>query len=376
MKTTLEALVRTGHQVTLVCPVVPQATERDAPPSPSGYCCEVVAVQVKRNSVPKAMALSILKRIPFPVAVHTHITIRKRVEDLLASRHFDVIHVEQVQAFQNVPSNSKSPIVVRCHNVESDIFRTYCENSNRRRLLKLAPGQYSEWEGKVVASASGTIALTTEDAQRLEELAQGKGRIFRVAVPFPSVLAPATEPFPGEPALVLLAGQGWLPQRDDIHWFLTEVWPLMALAIPGARLHVFGSAKRLPRVDNTFYSGCPDDSRCAFHPKAILLVPMRKSFGVRMKVLEAWARGTPVISTPQAVRGLAAVHEENLLMASHPEAMINAVKRLHRDPHLGMRLRIRGRETLRAHHNPTATTEELTRIYTSAGVGSREEHGD
>src|SRR5690606_34177573 len=61
--------------------------------------------------------------------------------------------------------------------------------------------------------------------------------------------------------------------------------------------------------------------------------------GTRIKILEAFAHGTPVVSTSTGARGLDVVHGEHLLIADETEAIAQACERLHRRPDLAKKLR-------------------------------------
>ena len=62
-----------------------------------------------------------------------------------------------------------------------------------------------------------------------------------------------------------------------------------------------------------------------------------------MRILEALARGMPVVSTTMGVEGIDAAHGEHLLVADEPEAFAQAVVRLLDDPPLRKRLARNGR---------------------------------
>ncbi len=70
-----------------------------------------------------------------------------------------------------------------------------------------------------------------------------------------------------------------------------------------------------------------------------------------MKILEAWARGVPVVSTPEGAAGLAARAGEDLLVADAGE-LAGEIVRLAGDPTLRARLTGSGRETLAREHAP------------------------
>jgi glycosyltransferase involved in cell wall biosynthesis len=82
-----------------------------------------------------------------------------------------------------------------------------------------------------------------------------------------------------------------------------------------------------------------------------------------MKVLEAWARGVPVVATPEAMAGLGAAHGREVLVAQDAGEFAAAIARLHREPTLARALVAAGRAALAAHHSPTAVAARLTEIY-------------
>jgi polysaccharide biosynthesis protein PslH len=73
-------------------------------------------------------------------------------------------------------------------------------------------------------------------------------------------------------------------------------------------------------------------------------VPLRIGGGTRIKILEAWALGVPVVSTSVGCEGLEAVAGEHLMVADDPEGFAEACINLLRSPSLRERLARRGRD--------------------------------
>jgi glycosyltransferase involved in cell wall biosynthesis len=210
-----------------------------------------------------------------------------------------------------------------------------------------------------------TVALTEPDAARLRELAGGRADLVAIPPPFPAALPPGEIHLPGDPPLVLLGSGGWLPNRDATRWFLAEAWPEVRRDLPGAILHLY--AGRAERPGN-LPAGVephppPADSRDAFAPGSILAVPLRIGSGIRMKILEAWARGVAVVATPQAAAGLQAEDGRELLLAEDGPGFAAAVGRLASEPGLRERLLAAGRRSLAAHHDPAAVGRRLLEAY-------------
>ncbi len=101
-------------------------------------------------------------------------------------------------------------------------------------------------------------------------------------------------------------------------------------------------------------------------PGGILLIPMRAAAGVRMRVLEAWARGVPVIASPAAIAGLDAEDGRDVLMAADGRAFAEAAVRLAGEPSLRARLVHEGRATLARRHDPKRIAEATLDVYRQA----------
>jgi glycosyltransferase involved in cell wall biosynthesis len=214
-----------------------------------------------------------------------------------------------------------------------------------------------------VRQGAATIALTTSDAARLTELSGAPDRVHRVPAPFPSRLPPAETPLPGSPAVVLFGSEGWRPNREGARWFVEAVWPRVRAALPQAVLHVLGPPVGSAAGVRT--RPAPIDSREAFARGAVLVVPLHVAAGVRMKILEAWARGVPVVATPEAAQGLDVISGQELLLAAEAEAFAAALCRLHGEPDLAPALVAAGRDRLAAHHEPAAVAARLVEVYTA-----------
>jgi hypothetical protein len=362
---TLRALHASGHEPLLVSPFDPTRDDRDQLTVALRDFCEPYLVA----AVPRPLGRSIIQAraagLPITIGRHTLPAVRDEVERLLARHPCAVVHAEQLQALpQCEPARRRAlPIVLRAQNVESSLWLELAtwwplvRGVVRREAARLA-----RYEGHAVREAAATIALTEGDAERLRVLSDGGGPVYPVAVPFPDRLPSATVPLTGEPAVVVLAS-GWLPNRDGARWFSRTWWPHVRAHCPRAVLHLFGTGPGIQSAPTVVVHAPLVDSREAFSPGAILAVPLRLASGVRIKILEAWARGVPVVATPQAAAGLAARHEEELLIAEDPPGFARAIARLHADPAFARASVEAGRALLRARHDPIRIAAQLTRIY-------------
>jgi glycosyltransferase involved in cell wall biosynthesis len=223
----------------------------------------------------------------------------------------------------------------------------------------------ARWEAEATGRVTITVAITQRDAGRLERLAPGGSLIRVVRAPMPRELG-SSAVLSGTPSIVLFSNRAWLPNRDGVEWFLREVWPAVRSALPDARLHVFGPTRMSEEGSGVHVHPAPADSQEAFSQNSVLAVPLRMASGVRIKILEAWARGMPVVATPVAALGLDIPEGQGVRLASTRQDFVEAFRELGTSPTLAQQLVAEGRAMLDEWHHPQRLAEELERVYAAA----------
>jgi glycosyltransferase involved in cell wall biosynthesis len=361
---TLEALAHAGHELTLVAPFDPAREDAFGSAQALRRLCDPILIPAPPRSRLRAGLSSVLGPAPLSVVRHTHAAVAAQVETLLSARAFDLVHAEQPQALAQCAAAFERglPVVLRAQNVESDLW-TAAARSVAGLPARLEALRMARFEAEAVRRAAATIALTERDAARLRALSGAAVKVHRVPAPFPSELPAAEEPLPGAPAVVLMGSGGWLPNERGTGWFLREVWPEVRGALPGAVVHLFGDPGRAHDGAGIVLHGPLQDSRQAFAPNAVLVVPLPFGSGVRMKILEAWARGVPVVATPEAALGLEADDGRELLLARTPADFTAVLRLLTLESRLAPSLVARGRELLAARHHPDQVAALLSAVY-------------
>jgi polysaccharide biosynthesis protein PslH len=122
-----------------------------------------------------------------------------------------------------------------------------------------------------------------------------------------------------------------------------------------------GLAARFADAHMTFTGELPD-IRPTIANSTICVVPIRRGGGTRIKILQALALGTPVVTTNKGAEGLDVVDGQHLLLADEPEAFAGAVVRLLEDGRLREQLRERGRALIRSRYTWDASVAALDGI--------------
>lgn len=364
MALSIAGLVEAGQKVVVVAPHDPHQSPEVPLDLRAG--CQAHWVDAPAPALLATLARARLRNQAFSIQRHARPAVARQVASCLASTAFDLVHVEQVQALSSCAAafSAHLPVVLRAQNVESELWAGMSRDGGLRGpWLGGEARRLADYEGHSCRRVHRTITLTARDAARLRVLAGDSADIRYLPIPFPAELPGATAPLPGDPALVLFGSRGWWPNRDGADWLLTDIWPGVRARLPGARLHLFTDSRmRVLPAGVTRYEA-PQDSQAAFAPGSIHLVALRTASGIRMRILEAWARGIPVVATVEAAAGLDRGADEALLIAGDASQFARAVQRLHRDSDLRHRLVTQGRSLLKRIHDPHRAQEQLLAVY-------------
>ncbi|MBL6707233.1 MAG: glycosyltransferase, partial [Planctomycetaceae bacterium] len=119
------------------------------------------------------------------------------------------------------------------------------------------------------------------------------------------------------PTLLYLGALSWQPNAKAAEFMAREVMPRILKERPDVRLQIVGrnpgsevnALSQLPNVE--VHANVPDVG-AYLEQASILAVPLDSGGGTRLKILEAFAAGLPVVSTPVGCEGIECRHGEHL----------------------------------------------------------------
>jgi O-antigen biosynthesis protein len=160
-----------------------------------------------------------------------------------------------------------------------------------------------------------------------------------------------------------------LPNQEALRWFVTHVLPLILKEEPAARLVVVGSepppAHSLYPAESIDLIGFVDDIREPLAEYAVFVCPILSGSGVRVKLLEAFSAGIPVVSTRLGAEGLADVDGDICALADDAPGFASHVLDLLRDPEKAAALAARARTHVVATRDIRTMTERMVDCYRS-----------
>jgi len=174
------------------------------------------------------------------------------------------------------------------------------------------------------------------DAERLQVVPNG---VARADLARPSVPRGRTLVYPG--AVTYSANY------DAVRSFVAEAWPAIRAARPDVTFVVTGSTRGVDLAGlsaaGATFTGHVDDVKDVIARSAGCVVPLRQGGGTRLKILEAMALGTPVVSTSKGAEGLPVTAGQDILIADRPVDFARQVIRLLDEPTLAEGLAAHGR---------------------------------
>ncbi|MEZ4867735.1 MAG: glycosyltransferase family 4 protein [Caldilineaceae bacterium] len=352
------------HEVTLASFVRPTDTA-EAIAHLQQFCRDVHTVAMPRSKLLDVvhMLKSLVTTQPFIIARDWMPTMVHLLQDLIARTHFDAIHADQLwmapyalwarQAVERREETGERrqergnaqmrPLtVLDQHNAVYLIPKRLAEherNPLKRALLALEARKLARFEMGACRQFDRVAWVSNEDYAALQR------RLPNNAAPVPkTAMIPICVNPQDEPAIVrqsagrrvtFLGGLHWPPNAEGIQWFVQEVWPQVHAQAPDAILTVIGkhppAALQEGAVPNLQITGYVDDPAPFLAETAAFIVPLHAGGGMRVKILDAWAWGLPIVSTTTGAEGIDICPGENILIADSATEFAQALIHLLKD---------------------------------------------
>ncbi|WP_051272220.1 glycosyltransferase family 4 protein [Fundidesulfovibrio putealis] len=353
----LRELART-HEVTLVT-AVRKPEDREGVRQLRGMLHRVVAPEIMREPWRKCldMAASYLTLTPYLGVIADAPALRLAVAEAAPGQ--DAAQGEFVTGARLIAGLSCFK-VMDAHNVEADIL---LGNARRARgplrklhhfLQALFMRRFEERE-----AARMDAILTCSDADR-EHFLRRNPTVLTVPN---AVEAVHDREAPDGKDVVFVGLMSYLANVEGICWFHETIWPLVKAREPEARLWIVGKNPR-PEVSrlacaDVMVTGSVPDVAGYYRQARVFVCPLRVGSGTRLKILEAFSWGVPVVSTPLGCSGIEARPGEHMLVAGSPEDFAQAVVSVLDDDALAQRLGRAGRDLVGARYTWARVAQTL-----------------
>jgi len=308
--------------------------------------------------------------VPWQVAAQRWETVRHELAQWTAGRDYDLVWFGAMDhALSLADAVRARHSLVDMDDIETEKWRAYLERPATgwsQRLEHLQRRIELPLWGRAqrrVAAQHGVVLCSDQDRERM--LAAGARQ---------ALVVPNTYPDPGlvdrviaeeAPELLFVGNYAVAANVDAAEHLVRDVLPLLRASVPtvqvrlvGREGHRVGHLAGLAGVDLV---GEVDDVRPYLASATVVVAPVRFGGGTRLKLLEAFAAGVPVVSTPLGAMGLGARDGVHLLLGEDAGQLAAAVGRLCSHPQLGRQLAEAARELYVDRFTPAAAISAVRR---------------
>lgn len=321
---------------------------------------------------PPAPASNRFGLLPNAVREFANHDLQEALERIIFEKAIDVVQVE----YTNMAQYASSYRSVLTALFEHDVYF----QSIARRLT--APGaafqpvEFLEYlrairyELKAIAAVDYVQVCTSQNAAYLKAFAPTSGPRIDPALRagIDTVSNAYNESNRDSDTLLFVGNFRHKPNQEGLHWLLKNVMPGVLQARPSTRLRVVGPNSHLLMLPAELphwldLRGAVDDVRPHLQDCALFVCPVLTGSGVRVKLLEAFSTGIPVIATRIGAEGLAEGDTAVCRVADHPQDFVAATVALLEDPDEGRRLARAARKMVESEWDVEENTRRLVGRY-------------
>ena len=275
---------------------------------------------------------------------------RARLTQVLRSTAFDLVHVDSLDLAGYLPDCAGVPVICVHHNIESSLLRRLAAvdpNPCRSAYIGFQAGLMDQVERRWCGRIALNVTVSEQDAALLRQAVPAA----RTAVVPNGVDVDEFRPTGMDgTGLAYVGGTNPFPNLDALNYFCDDILTHLRPAAPDLRVRWIGRATPAQQQHyrerfGVELTGYVDDPRTAMAAAACHIVPLRSGGGTRLKILNAWASGKPVVSTSVGCEGLETSDGDNILIRDDPKAFAAAVLAVLGDETLRRRLANGGRLT-------------------------------
>lgn len=249
------------------------------------------------------------------------------VERLAAGR-FDLGVIEHFWCapYARVMRDFCERLVLDLHNVESVLLERTAASEKEpaaslfRRFARCCRDLERRWLPEF-----STVLVTSEaDAAHID----GPAIVYPNAIPF------VAQPHRVKRDDIAFSGNlAYQPNQSAMRWFHANVWPELRRTCPGLRWRLIGRNEHavpgpIRADDQVDITGPVEDAVAELASARAAIAPVLAGSGTRIKIIEAWAAGLPVVSTTVGAEGLPCRDGEHILIADQAPAFAATLQKL------------------------------------------------
>jgi glycosyltransferase involved in cell wall biosynthesis len=328
------------------------------------------------------LAANLLSPLPYSVVSHNSRELRAAVAAHAATCPVDLWQCEWTPYTAALRELQGVRRLINAQNVESLIWRRYGEtetNPLKRWYIHRQWRKFERFERRAVAEANQVVAVSDADAELFRK-EFGAGHVAVVENGVDTVFFRPANIDRDARRILFLGSLDWRPNLDAVGQLLDHILPAVRTMEPLARLEIVGRnppaflRRRIEGTAGAELHANVTDVRPFLARCGVMAVPLRIGGGSRLKILEALACGTPVVSTLIGAEGLHLQAGRHFDVVPSIEHMADALVTVIREPERARMNADEGRRIVLERYDWDALADQLERIWLDCAAVPRVRH--
>lgn len=282
--------------------------------------------------------------------------IGKKITECLEKESFDIVICESIYSatmIETIRTFSEAKILVRTHNVEYELWKQHAKSSKFLKsfyLNSLSKSLKNE-ELALLSKVDGILTISGDDQTKFT--LDGVNTPM-ITLPVNIDIDERINTFPSSD-FHFIGSMNWHPNIEAVEILVTRIFPEIRKALPSAKLHLAGSffseIVETDEANGIIVHGFVQDKNSFIREHGIQLSPIRSGSGVRIKILESMALGTPIITTKLGVQGIENLKDSAIIICETDADFIDSAIKLVKNADLRRQVGMRAAECIQNNYS-------------------------
>jgi len=351
----LKYLYEKGNSICVCAPLEHNAELEFFTKLSDKYCSQVAYGKIPNKQL--RLIKGLLTGKALSVANFYSLALQEEFNKMLTSMNFDAIictssamaeYIYRSDIF--VSMKTKPILLMDFMDLDSDKWQQYSNTATWpiKWIYQREARILANYEQQVTHNFDTSFFIADAEVTLFKSQVNDSGKVLTMGNGMDTELfVPAkTPPNNIAPVFLFTGVMDYKPNIDAVVWFVEKIWTSIINIYSEARFIIAGmnpssEVKKLENIKGIEVTGFVDDILPYYHQSDYFVAPFRLARGVQNKVLQAFACGLPVISTPMGAEGIECVEDSHILIANNPDEFLSCINRLEGDMELKSNIRKR-----------------------------------
>ena len=366
------------HEVILVCLyrdvdkyLVPdlRVAEKDL----KNYCKKVIFIPHNLTIIKKFILLfkSFITNIPYSVYIYKSRSFNKDIYKLISNTVIDLIHTDTIGLFEALLGNNMAINVLNHHDIESHkLYRRYSNEKNVfKRLFFLHEYRCMyKYEQYYCNNYHLNIVVSEMDRDRLKMISKNINiKVIENGVDSEYFAYHSRDCNSKE--LIFTGAMDYYPNTNAMLYFCNQIWPKLKERFADLKLIIIGKnppiqiISLINKIKDIELLGYVEDIRPYIKRAKVFICPIMEGGGTRIKILDAFSQGIPVVSTEIGAEGLHLENGKHIFLANTAAEFVEKVSELIENNELSRKISINARKLIEENYSYKYIGEKLAKAY-------------